>query len=88
MDHSLYVTLVIILSAGIFAAYFIKRQVTIRNNRFCPVCGHKMEVQHRSRHLDPKTEYVTIGKHRVLSGTVKEYWSVIHCNGCGYEFKI
>lgn len=88
MNDSAYFIVVLGLYAVVFCAYFIKRQVTIRRNRFCPLCRHKMELQRRSRDVDPKKEPVNIGGTRMIAGKAREFWSVIHCSNCGYEIKL
>lgn len=87
---SLLTAFIIMLSmcAVFIGAYFIRRQAVIRRNRFCPHCGQVVEVQNRSREVDPKKEPVVINGKRVICGKVKEYWSVLYCSHCGYERKI
>lgn len=85
MNDSAYCIVLLGLCAVVLCAYFIKRQITIRNNQFCPLCRHQMEVQRRSRDVDPKKEPVDIGGTRIIAGKAREYWSVIHCSNCGYD---
>lgn len=88
MNKSAYFAVVIVLCAIVVAAYFIRRCITIRRNRFCPHCGHKMDVQKRSRDVDPQKEPVTVGGTYMVSGKAREYWSVLHCSACGHEIRL
>lgn len=65
-----------------------KRQLFIRNHKFCPKCGHPTAVIWIDRDVDPREEKVAVGGVRVIRGQVKEYTSRLCCTHCDYEVKI